>query len=96
MVNKMSAAGPDSKYKLPDAKPAGFWAGWWHGSIAPIALIVGLFKPGVRIYETNNTGAGYDVGFILGLASVVGNKVAVKVPGPQGSEPEPDKECVEG
>jgi hypothetical protein len=79
MVNKLSVAGPDSKYRQPDAKPAGFWAGWWHGSIAPITLIVGLFKPGVRMYETHNTGAGYDVGFLLGLASVLGNKGAAQV-----------------
>jgi hypothetical protein len=72
MANKMAVAGPNSKYKLPDAKPAGFWAGFWHGSIAPIAFIVGLFNPGIRIYETNNNGAWYDLGFILGASSSLG------------------------
>ena len=94
MVNRMAAAGPESKFKLPDAEPAGFWVGWWHGFIAPIALIVGLFKPGVRMYETHNTGAGYDAGFILGLASVVGNRIAVNVP--ERRKPESDGREDEG
>ena len=31
MPNVLAVAGPNSKYKLPDATPAGFWAGLWHG-----------------------------------------------------------------
>jgi len=72
MTNKLGLAGPDSKYKLPDAKPAGFWAGVWHGSVLPLAFIASLFKPGVGIYETHNTGGWYNFGFILGAASSLG------------------------
>ena len=74
MVNKLAVAGPNSKYKLPDAEPAGFWAGFWHGAILPIAFLVSLFNPGVRIYETHNNGAWYDFGFVLGAASSVGGR----------------------
>ena len=95
MANKLAAAGPNSKWKLPDARPAGFWAGWWHGSIAPITLIVGLFKPGVRMYETHNTGAGYDAGFLLGVASALGNKVAVKINGHKEPDSGPEDKCAE-
>lgn len=38
------------------SKPAGFFWGVWHGWIAPLSLILGLFKKGIRVYETINTG----------------------------------------
>ena len=69
MANILAVAGPNSKYKLTDAKPAGFWAGLWHGLIAPITFIVSLFTPKVRIYETNNKGLWYDFGFLIGLVA---------------------------
>jgi hypothetical protein len=74
MANKLAVAGPDSVYKQPGARLAGFWDGYWHGLIAPITLIIGLFKPGVAMYEVNNTGQWYDVGFFLGISSAVGGK----------------------
>jgi hypothetical protein len=72
MNNKFAVAGPNSKFREADAAPAGFWAGYWHGLIAPIIFIVSLFKPGVRIYETHNNGTWYDFGFMLGVASSFG------------------------
>lgn len=47
--------------------PAGFLWGIWHGWIAPFALIGGFFNPGVRIYESNNIGWFYDLGFYLAI-----------------------------
>jgi len=79
MTNKFGLAGPDSKYKLPDAEPAGFWTGVWHGSVLPLAFIASLFKPGIGIYETNNTGGWYNFGFVLGAASFVGSKAKVQI-----------------
>ncbi len=72
MPNKLGVAGPNSKYKLSGADPAGFWAGFWHGIIYPITFIVSLFNPDVRIYETKNQGRLYDFGFILGIAAIFG------------------------
>jgi hypothetical protein len=72
MINRLAVAGPNSRYGLADAQPAGFWAGLWHGIIAPIAFIVGLFQPGVRMYEVRNAGWRYDLGFLLGIVAVVG------------------------
>ena len=72
MANILAVAGPNSKYQLPGAKPAGFWAGLWHGLIAPITFIVSLFTPNVRIYETNNRGRLYDFGFIIGISGSFG------------------------
>mgnify|MGYP001564485820 CR=1 FL=1 len=70
MANRLSVAGKGSKYKLQGAIPAGFMAGFWHGVIAPITLLVSLFNPDVSIFETVNKGKLYEVGFLLGVASV--------------------------
>lgn len=51
-----------------DAKePAGFFWGIWHGWIAPVSLVIGLFDNTTRIYETNNTGWFYDLGFYIAI-----------------------------
>jgi len=45
----------------------GFWIGFWHGIIAPIAFIVSLFSDHVRIYASPNNGVWYDFGFMIGI-----------------------------
>ena len=91
MTNKFGLAGPDSKFKLPDAEPAGFWTGVWHGSVLPLAFIASLFQPGVGIYETHNNGGWYNFGFVLGAASFVGSKAKVQVNIPSdGSDADED------
>ena len=72
MTNMLSIGGPGSKYSLPDAPPAGFFAGLWHGLILPITFIISLFDSDVRIYECNNSGLWYDFGFLLGASSSLG------------------------
>lgn len=52
--------------------PAGFFWGIWHGWIAPISLIVGLFKNNISVYETVNTGWWYDFGFYIAVISGFG------------------------
>jgi len=44
----------------------GFWSGLWHGIIAPIDLIVMLFRDDVTVFAPNNNGAWYAFGFIIG------------------------------
>jgi len=53
-------------------EPAGFFSGVWHGWIAPVSLIVGLFKDGIRIYEPFNTGWWYDFGFYIAVIAGFG------------------------
>ncbi|MBN2393941.1 MAG: hypothetical protein JXR84_24625 [Anaerolineae bacterium] len=72
MANILAIAGPNSKFQQPDAKPAGFLAGLWHGIILPLAFIIRLFNPNVGIYEINNNGRWYDFGFFLGLTASFG------------------------
>ena len=72
MANILAVPGPNSKYKLPGASPAGFWAGLWHGIISPRTFIMSLLHPNFRIYETNNRGRLYDFGFIIGISGAFG------------------------
>lgn len=50
-----------------DSAPAGFWAGLWHGFISLFTFIISLFTKEVGIYELNNSGWPYNLGFILGV-----------------------------
>ena len=72
MANALAVAGPNSKFQQPDAQPADFWAGLWHGIILPITFIIRLFNPDVGIYEINNNGKWYDFGFFLGCSASFG------------------------
>jgi hypothetical protein len=53
-------------------KPAGFFSGIWHGWLAPISLILGLFNKNIRVYEVLNTGWWYDFGFYIAVISGFG------------------------
>jgi hypothetical protein len=55
----------------PGAK-AGFWVGLWHGLIVIVTFIISLFDRRVGIYEINNIGWPYNLGFILGLMISLG------------------------
>jgi hypothetical protein len=52
--------------------PAGFFTGVWHGWIAPVSLILGLFNSDIRVYEQFNTGWWYDFGFYIAIISGFG------------------------
>lgn len=51
---------------------ANFISGIWHGWIAPISVIRGLFNSDIRIYEAYNTGWWYDFGFYIAVISGFG------------------------
>jgi len=69
MANIFSVPGPNSKYKLPGAKPAGFLGGLWHGWIALITFLISLFNAKVSVWETNNNGRWYEFGFLIGIGA---------------------------
>lgn len=54
-------------------EPAGFFMGIWHGWIAPISLIIGIFDCSIRIYEPFNTGWWYDFGFYIAVVGGFGS-----------------------
>ncbi len=55
-----------------DGDVAGFWLGFWHGLIAPITLLISLFKDGVNVYEVHNNGNWYDFGFVFAIVTFLG------------------------
>ncbi len=55
--------------------PAGFWNGLWHGFILIVTFVISLFSDTVRMYEPNNVGALYDLGFLLGAMICLGGGV---------------------
>lgn len=55
------------------SKPAGFFWGVWHGWIAPISLIIGLFNKSIKVYEIMNTGWWYDFGYYMAVISGFGS-----------------------
>lgn len=59
-----SCAAGDTQF---DADPAGFLMGLWHGFISLFTFIISLFNDQVTIYEMNNTGKLYNLGFVLGI-----------------------------
>lgn len=53
--------------------PAGFWMGLWHGAIAVVTLIIGIFDDTIGVYERTNSGGWYDFGFIVAVTTVWGH-----------------------
>ncbi|MDD2533095.1 MAG: hypothetical protein PHC86_00125 [Eubacteriales bacterium] len=54
------------------ARPADFLWGIWHGWIAPISLIIGIFNRNIHIYENINNGWWYDLGYYMAIISGFG------------------------
>lgn len=67
----MTSCLPGDGKNTPDRK-ANFLTGIWHGWVAPISLIVGIFDHNIRVYEPNNTGWWYDLGFYMAVISGFG------------------------
>ena len=57
----------------PDASPAGFIRGIWHGIVAPFSFVISLFTDTVNVYEVRNNGNWYDFGFVLGAGILFGS-----------------------
>jgi hypothetical protein len=55
-----------------EQKPAGFFAGLWHGFICVFTFLIGLFSDSVNMYEVSNGGNWYDLGFLLGASMFLG------------------------
>nr|MDD4680060.1 hypothetical protein [Clostridia bacterium] len=71
MVVFLSSCVPGDGKNTSD-NPAGFLWGIWHGWLAPVSLILSLFRDNIRIYEVANTGFWYDFGFYISIISGFG------------------------
>jgi len=74
MVILLTSCVPGGGAYTPES-PAGFFWGLWHGFIALITLIGSLFSDYVNIYEVHNTGLGYNIGFLIGVNSLLGGGI---------------------
>lgn len=66
------APGQNTAAGADPATDVGFLLGLWHGFICPITFVVSLFTESVGIYEINNNGGWYDLGFLLGASVALG------------------------
>ena len=57
---------------IPPDSRAGFFMGIWHGWIAPVSLIIGIFDHDIRIYDPHNTGWWYDLGYYIAIIAGFG------------------------
>ena len=92
LATMTSCAAGDPKFA---AEPAGFWAGLWHGLIMLFTFIISLFNENVRVYELANTGALYNLGFVLGAAIFFGGSSCSKKCRKKGPNDEEWKEFSE-
>ena len=74
LVLAACAPGPNHLKGTPNDRHtvAGFWTGLWQGFIAPFVFVISLFKSGLNIYEVHNNGAWYNLGYLFGVACVLG------------------------
>ncbi|MGZ4936231.1 MAG: hypothetical protein ACXV4C_06740, partial [Halobacteriota archaeon] len=47
--------------------PAGFWLGLWQGLIVFLSFIASWFDNNIVLYQVNNNGFWYNLGYIIGL-----------------------------
>jgi len=62
----LSSCAGDEQFK-EGGKRANILHGIWHGWIAPLSLFISIFSDGIRMYEPNNTGWTYDLGFYMAV-----------------------------
>jgi len=62
----LAGCAPETAPPGPDASPAGFLLGLWHGFIMLFTFVVSLFNDTVTVYAAHNSGNLYNLGYILG------------------------------
>ncbi len=53
-------------------EPANFFLGFWHGLIIVLSLIASFFDQNIVLYQANNSGALYNVGYLSGILISIG------------------------
>ncbi len=67
----LTSCAPGDGANTPE-NPAGLFLGIWHGWIAPVTLIVSIFNKNIGIYEINNVGFWYNLGYYMAIISGFG------------------------
>jgi hypothetical protein len=60
-------------HEITPERTYGFLYGIMHGFIAPFAVIGQLFDKDIILYTAQNTGFGYNIGFIFGIFMITGS-----------------------
>jgi hypothetical protein len=63
--------GKTSIFKQTGARPANFFHGLWHGFIFSFLTILLVITKNLEVFETNNNGWQYRIGYALGVALAV-------------------------
>ena len=71
LVALLASCAPGDGANTPE-HPAGFFSGIWHGWIAPVTLVISLFSKNIGIYEVNNVGFWYNLGYYMAIISGFG------------------------
>jgi hypothetical protein len=67
----LAGCAADANPNVSDADgAAGFWLGLWQGLILPVTFVVSLFNDSVAVYEVDNRGHLYDLGFVFGAGGL--------------------------
>lgn len=66
----LAACAGSEKFDKEAGRKANFLHGLWHGIIAPISFFISLINNTVRVYEINNVGWAYDLGFLIGVGGL--------------------------
>jgi hypothetical protein len=72
LVACMPGPNPFTPGPVVGQSPAGFWLGLWHGIIVWVTFVVSLFDHSVSVYEVHNSGWPYNLGFVIGAATLHG------------------------
>jgi len=69
---QLNAPGPNPLVNTVDShgRVAGTSLGLWHGIISPVTLVLSFMNKSAQIYEVHNDGSEYNLGFLLGVATV--------------------------
>ena len=55
-----------------EASTANFWLGLWQGAIVFLSFVASWFDGNVVLYQVNNNGFWYNLGYFLGLCVAIG------------------------
>ncbi|MEM6348235.1 MAG: hypothetical protein AAF927_30425 [Bacteroidota bacterium] len=72
LILSSCTASPVDVQACVNTEPSGFWMGLWHGCIAPFSFVISLFWDTVEMYDVNNNGNWYKLGFVLGAGILFG------------------------
>jgi hypothetical protein len=72
VVNHIGMATKDSL----GLEPANFWRGLWQGLIICLSFVASWFDKNIVLYQANNNGFWYNLGFFIGIAISIGSSAS--------------------